>query len=223
MKTNKVIDSLVAGTAGLAMSLAAGWASAGTIVGSPHDFSQEGWNPSGEICVVCHTPHNADTSVTAAPLWNHEVTTQTFTLYSSPSFDGAATIQLPTGSSRLCLSCHDGTVAIDSFGGKNGNNFMGGSKAIGLNGNLNDDHPISFTYDSALSTTDPGLHDPATTNVTIGSGGQTKTGTIDSVMLYAGELQCASCHDVHNNFVQSTPLLRITKSGSQLCLTCHNK
>ena len=107
---------------------------------------------------------------------------------------------------------------------------MGGSKAIGRNADLTDDHPISILYDTALATTDPGLHDPAATNVTIGTGstdGKTRTGTIAALMTPNSRVQCSSCHDVHNNFVgpgtNNQPLLKVTKAGSELCLTCHNK
>ncbi|MEW7987501.1 MAG: cytochrome c3 family protein [Candidatus Thiodiazotropha sp.] len=196
---------------------------AGTIVGSDHDFSTQQWS-GGEICVACHTPHNADTSVSNAPLWNHAVTTTSFTVYSSPTMDAGAAGQ-PDASSKLCLSCHDGTVAVDSFGGVIGGNFLNGDEAVGAGGDLSDDHPISITYNTALSSTDPGLHDPAATQVTLGQGGnRTKTGSIESVMLIGGQVQCSSCHDVHNTFtVPNTPLLTVSDAGSQLCLTCHNK
>ena len=91
-------------------------ATAQTIVGSSHDFSgQTAWNTSGEICKVCHTPHNAITTVTNAPLWNHQMTNATFQLYTSATMN--ATTGQPDGSSKLCLSCHDGTVALENFGG----------------------------------------------------------------------------------------------------------
>ena len=89
-------------------------ASAGTIVGSAHDFSGQGWS-GGQICVPCHTPHKANITVADAPLWNHALTAATFTLYSSPTLN--ATLTQPGGGSKLCFSCHDGTVAINSFGG----------------------------------------------------------------------------------------------------------
>lgn len=198
---------------------------AGSITGTKHDFSTSTWS-GGQICVACHTPHNANTSVNEAPLWNHAVTSTSFTLYTSPTFNGST--NQPAGSSKLCLSCHDGTVAIDSFGGATGTTTMSGSSVVGLNGNLNDDHPISFTYDSNLASADGGLHNPATTNVTIGLGGdKEKSGTIAQTMLIGGQVQCASCHDVHNgNTVPGDggkPLLKVSKNGSALCLTCHNK
>jgi len=206
--------------------LAAGVVNAGTIVGTDHDMSASGFS-GGEICVVCHTPHNSDTTVTEAPLWNHEITAVNFAMYSSPTFDAVQDAQ-PTGSSKLCLSCHDGVTAIDSFGGNAGTIVMNGDKAIGRNADLTDDHPISILYDTALSVTDPGLNDPAATSVTIGEGGdKTRTDTVAALMTPNGKVQCSSCHDVHNNFVgpgtNNQPLLKVTKAGSQICLTCHNK
>lgn len=205
-------------------------ASAGTITGSAHDFSQnQGWT-GGQICVACHTPHGSNTSVTTAPLWNHDVTSATYTVYSNASTLNAA-VGAPDGVSKLCLSCHDGTVALDSFGGKTGGSFMSGTKAVGSanQGSLANDHPISFTYDDTLASTDGALHPPTSTNVTIGAAGRQKPGTISTVMLFSGKVQCASCHDVHNTFTDSsaslasTRLLRVTMDGSKLCLTCHNK
>ncbi|RMF95793.1 MAG: cytochrome C [Gammaproteobacteria bacterium] len=195
---------------------------AGTIAGSDHDFS--GINPDGQICVNCHTPHNADTSVATAPLWNHDVTSATFTLYSSPTMN--AIPGQPSGSSKLCLSCHDGTVAVDSFGGRTGSVFIQPTDSHYIGTDLSNDHPISITYDSALATADPGLNDPAVTTVTIGQGGdKTNTGTVSELMLPADQVQCSSCHDVHNNFVPpgAKDLLRVTVANSQLCFTCHNK
>ncbi|RME95795.1 MAG: cytochrome C [Verrucomicrobia bacterium] len=182
------------------------------IAGSAHDFSGETWNSSGEICIVCHTPHNANTSVSNSPLWNHDVTTATYTLYTgSGTLD--ATLGQPSGVSKLCLSCHDGTVALDSFGGNTGSTTIAGDAKLGTD--LSNDHPVSFTYDANLASTDGGLFDPSTTNSGLG-------GTIADDMLFNGQLECASCHDVHNDAGNSHLLVK-DNSGSALCLTCHDK
>ncbi len=209
-------------SAAVGLLCVSGGASSGTISGSDHDLSGKTYT-GGQICVACHTPHGGDTSVTDAPLWNHTVTTQTYTLYSSPTLD--ATVNQPAGVSKLCLSCHDGTVAIDSFGEfPTATDFLTGSKAVaGDAEQLTNDHPISFTYDTTLATTDGALHDPASKSVTIGSGGKTKTGTVADLMLPDGKVQCSSCHDVHNTYTAAAPLLKVQKNGSQICLTCHDK
>jgi len=203
------------------LSLAAMPALAGTITGSAHDFTAQAWS-GGRICVACHTPHKSDTSVTDAPLWNHANSTATYTLYSSPTMN--ATVTQPGGGSKLCLSCHDGTVAVNSFGGVTGTTMI--SAANNLGNNLKRSHPIGFTYDTALSTADGSLFDPATKTTTIGSGTQTKTGTIASVLLYGGKMECDSCHDVHNTFTvggAGTGLVKVDPAGSKICLACHNK
>jgi hypothetical protein len=192
--------------------------------GSVHDFSGFSF-AGGQICLPCHTPHNGEL-VEGAPLWNHALSVATYNLYSSPSMD--ATVSQPTGASKLCLSCHDGTVAVDSFGGDTGSIFIDAFNAdANLTTDLSNDHPISFVYDAALATTDPGLFDPTTKIVTIGSGSFSKTGSISEVMLENNVLQCQGCHSVHNDFVAGTAisdaLLKITIGGSELCLACHNK
>lgn len=183
-----------------------------TIVGSKHDLSTQAWNTSGQICIVCHTPHNASLVVADAPLWNHQTTTATFTIYASPWTN--ATITQPTASSKLCLSCHDGTVALENFGGfTTGTNFIGGVYNLGTN--ILNDHPISFTYDAALATLDGGLRNPATAPSGLG-------GTIAQDMLENGKLQCSACHDVHNKYGVAK-LLKKSNAVSALCLTCHAK
>jgi len=179
------------------------------ITGSAHDFIGESWNSSGEICITCHTPHNSISS--QSPLWNHEVTAATFTPYSSSTLD--ATVGQPNNSSKLCLSCHDGTVALDNFGGTTGGtNYVTGAELLGTD--LSNDHPVSFTYDATLASTDGGLSDPSTVNSGLG-------GTIAADMLFSDNMECASCHDVHNAGIAN--LLVKSNAASALCITCHNK
>lgn len=202
-----------------ALMLAAGFAGAGTIVGSAHDFTSQTWS-GGQICVACHAPHNTTTTVTEAPLWNHALSTAVYTLYSTSTMQAVA--GQPGGVSKLCLSCHDGTVAVNSFGGVTGTTFLTGGDNLGIN--LSNDHPIGITYDAALVTADGALN-AITTPVTIGVGGtKTRVGTIASNMLYAGKVECASCHDVHNTFTTTTgKLLKVTSTASAICTTCHSK
>ena len=183
----------------------------GEVLASSHDFSDEAWS-GGDKCVACHVPHEADTSVLGTQLWNHEVTKASFQLYASGTLN--AKPGEPSRVSRLCLSCHDGTVAIDSFGSvPAGTQFMRGTALLGTS--LNDDHPISFVYNTALANLDGGLHDPTIRASGLG-------GSIDDDMLFDGQVQCASCHDPHGS--SGVPkLLRISNEGSALCLTCHDK
>ena len=104
------------------------------IAGTAHDFSTESWAPlSNRGCGVCHTTHQA-LNLMSAPLWNHETTVVAgYTLYDSPTFDGSSTITEPGASSKLCLSCHDGTVALENFSGiTSGTNFIDPSARIAM-------------------------------------------------------------------------------------------
>jgi predicted CXXCH cytochrome family protein len=178
--------------------------SAGSIVSTAHDLSGAGYG-TDQICVFCHTPHNAKTPQ-LAPLWNHVSTTATYTLYSSPSLNAAP--GQPANNSKACLSCHDGTVAVDAYGTRTTGTTITGTALLGTT--LSDDHPISFTYDAALATADGGLVTPA------GPGS-----VVAGIPLYTSTLQCASCHDVHDN--DDAPFLRNTNAASALCLKCHIK
>lgn len=186
------------------------------LANSAHDFHSSTWNTSGEICLPCHTPHNGSTTLTDAPLWNHAATSSTFTLYSSGTLN--ATAGQPTGVSKLCLSCHDGSVALDSYGGSTGSTTISGGANFGTD--LSNDHPISITYDATLATADGGLHNPTTT-----VSGVTTSGHIDDDMLFGtsnDKLECSSCHDVHNSGNHGDLLLK-ANTASALCITCHNK
>ncbi len=182
----------------------------GQITGSVHDFSGEGWS-NGQICLPCHAPHNNEPGMT--PLWNHELSAAAYTTYSNTiSMD--ATVGQPDGSSKLCLSCHDGTIAVDNYGGHTSTETpLVGNDNLG--DNLSNDHPISFIYDASLATNDGELFNPTVANSGLG-------GTIHADMLENSKMQCSSCHDVHNGSGISKLLLK-GNSGSALCLTCHDK
>ena len=79
----------------------------GIVAGSPHDFSPA--KDGGRACQFCHTPHMA---LAGTPLWNHKLSDAVYEIYWSSSLD--ADIGQPTGSSKLCLSCHDGTIALEA-------------------------------------------------------------------------------------------------------------
>jgi predicted CXXCH cytochrome family protein len=215
MKTNRYLTLILLIT-GFSFNLNA------QIALTAHDFSGKTWAPAdNKMCAVCHATHQAKNEP-AAPLWNHMSTSVgSYTLYTSPTFDirGGLTKTNPSGSSKLCLSCHDGTVALENFGSVTTgttNYITAANKIGGTSGNdMSKEHPISFIYNDALVTADPGLQTPSTKASGIG-------GTIATDMLFAGKMECASCHDVHNRF--NVPhLLKMSNTNSALCLTCHKK
>ena len=198
----------------LAVLLIPVWSAMGqtpvSIVNTPHNLSVSG--PGGiraatesEICIFCHTPHFATTD---GPLWNHQMSAATYLPYTSATLK--ATVGQPTGASRLCLSCHDGTVALGMVNSRTGGIAMNTATLTGTNDlgvNLTGDHPVSFVYNGALAAADGNLVNPATLPPAV---------QLDR----SGQLQCTACHDPHNN--QFGNFLVQDNSGSALCLTCHN-
>lgn len=155
------------------------------------------------LCVFCHTPHNANPQ---RALWNRAMSAATYTLYTSSTLKAVPT--QPSGSSRMCLSCHDGTLAMGTLlrpvGGVQPTlGLLTGTALIGTN--LSDDHPVSFLYDSALATARGELVDPL---------GAPKELHRDP----DGQLQCASCHDAH---VERAKFMRMDPIKGALCSTCH--
>lgn len=170
-----------------------------------------------EICVFCHTPHDAvkNNNIT---LWNHALSTSSYTTYTSPTMDNAVTamgsVDATTATtSNLCLSCHDGTVALNAqnnpsnaaangaMAGVTANKLGAGATNLGTD--LSNDHPVNMAYNRTLDTSLKDL-----TGVT-------------TVKLYTNTVQCASCHDPHTS--ANTPFLRASMTGSSLCLICHDK
>jgi predicted CXXCH cytochrome family protein len=182
-----------------------------------------GANANQEICVYCHTPHNAQqTTALLAPLWSHSNSVASYTTYTNTFGTLNGTIGQPGSVSKACLSCHDGTVAVGNIavgyyqgnkaaGAYGANAVMTGNAVFGVD--LSNDHPIGIVYVGAAG--DAGLYGD-TTQVLIGA-----------LPLYpngAGgvTVECGSCHNVHNNDI-AAPFLRMSNTGSALCLTCHNK
>jgi predicted CXXCH cytochrome family protein len=188
-----------------ALVFAAQTAQAG-ISGSPHDFSGRAWGTT-ETCIFCHTPHNAK-ATQLAPLWNHNSSTATYTLYTSATLNAVQT--QPAGTTKACLSCHDGTVAIDTYGARvTGTTSVTGLANVGTD--LSNDHPVSFPYTAALVTANGGgLASPLTASQVVAG-----------IPLFNTNLECASCHAVHDNTVPN--FLRASNAGSALCLKCHIK
>jgi predicted CXXCH cytochrome family protein len=185
--------------------------SAGSVVRSPHNLSASGPGrikaaSEQEVCIFCHTPHNAST---VQPLWNRQTPEQSYRIYSSTKL--IAQPGQPTGSSKLCLSCHDGTIALGNVMSRGTSiNLVGTSGvlpqgATNLGTDLSGDHPISFLYDAELAAKDGNLINPASLS--------------PQVPLENGQVQCTSCHDAHDD--SRGNFLVMDNSRSQLCNSCH--
>ncbi|MGE5623825.1 MAG: cytochrome c3 family protein [Methanocella sp.] len=172
------------------------------------------------VCVFCHIPHNAQP---ATPLWGHTPSPAAYTVYASSTIQGS--IGQPNGSSKLCLACHDGAMAVGSVvpsysypigspiifvaGTAAGGVLPAGSKVLGTD--LRNDHPVSLTPASGA-----GADQEIVTTLPAASPVQYDA---------AGRVQCTSCHNPHDNangkFLIQPSL--VGGFGSQLCLPCHAK
>jgi predicted CXXCH cytochrome family protein len=196
----------------MAIVFMAGMASAATIVDSKHDMRTHITNETNtEVCVYCHTPHQTG-GMTVDPLWNKTLSSVvSYGAYSSNTMNvtpddwGGSTANV----SALCMSCHDGTVAVNSLynppnqGDTGTLYFVTGTANLG--NDLSNDHPVEFSYTASISGGDTGL----------------KTGGSVTALLIGGRVTCASCHQVHDP--TNIPFLRVNNAGSALCTTCHAK
>ena len=146
-----------------------------------------------ELCAACHVPHRPLMNV---PLWAHSLSTATYQLYNQNQgyvgFGGTydSSPALFAGSpTRLCLSCHDRSVAVAgnvymdsqspswimSDGGAVGSAQPGQAGYVGLKGS----HPVGTTLGK--------IH---------------------------GQARCKNCHNLHGG----KPLLRFYQGKIQ-CTT----
>ena len=181
------------------------------IVGSKHDLSTQSWSNS-EVCFPCHTPHHANPTV--PPLWNHTVSTATYTLYTSERLKNP--VAMPGYASVVCLSCHDGTVAVDALGGAAGASFMSGKALIGTD--LSNDHPVGalWAHGSGFNGLCSSCHGRS-------MGRMITKGERMALPFYKKRVECASCHDAHNKGAGEKAFLRKKIAFSELCYHCHSK
>lgn len=227
------------------------------VAGTRHNFGEstlfnEYKSNESEICVFCHTPHGGTLT---GPLWNRNNPASTWTHYGSATLGsylgGLATNRAMGAESLICMSCHDGSIAInhvinlpnsrggtpitisgldktiDDFGFFMNPNRIGATQANwAATGDLSDDHPISFSYTSVTGNA-PYLP-------TQSRNGELRTWEAAEalgVRFFGGAaktVECSSCHDPHVDYTASgnmayTPFLITTNSASALCFACHNK
>ena len=222
------------------------------IVGSAHDLSAAGNYTGGSLsaCQYCHTPHHAVTVAwgSSPPLWNRTMSqtlatdgATSFNLYGGGNTLLGTTVGQPGVNSKTCLSCHDGTIAINTVvNGNAGSTTITGPAGVVLGtglmdptaggyigSDLRDDHPVGVVYGGA-NATKAGL---TLTSAVIGTSTNyniTYGGAATNWMIYGGDIgtgkvECGSCHDPHNygsgNTLQS-PFLR--DNVASICTDCHS-
>lgn len=185
-------------------------AQATNVAATRHNLSTTGPGPvrvagTAAVCKFCHTPHAANP---VAPLWNRHDPGTYYETYESSTL--VAQVGQPTGASRLCLSCHDGTIALTQT--YNSRNAIPGTVYITprdsgyIGTELTDDHPISFDYSEAVAAEQGELRAPSSLPSQL---------PLDQ----RGQLQCTTCHDAHDD--RYGKFLRMDNIESRMCVTCH--
>jgi len=236
-------------TLGLALGLlllAASSASA-QIANSRHDMSfgsttagPKATTPTDtQICIFCHTPHHA---LQQDVIWNHAVSLNATSGWAAGTTRSGTV--LPTdlhAASKACITCHDGSVALGEV-----NNVGGGASGtiattapgtmplayqVGASGDMTGNHPVSIPYagegaSNAVADGTVGNY-YATTTASCENGGTCTAGpsgaSINLIVNGAeADVECGSCHEPHNKYANNY-FLRVSESGSAICLACHNK
>lgn len=156
------------------------------------------------ICVFCHTPHNSEPQT---PLWNKDLKSVFYEVYTSPTL-GAGPIPQPSGATKLCLSCHDGTIAMGDVLNPVGGIAMGQdtlplSSLSNFGVDLRGHHPVSFSYQNALPNNELAPSPPS-----------------DLVYGAVDEVHCTTCHDPHKD--RWGKFLIKDNRFSALCTSCHD-
>lgn len=178
-----------------------------------HDMSA-GTSPvhgqNANACLYCHAPHSG---IKEGPLWSQTLSTKTYgTLYSSTTAQNTGTQPQIGSDSTLCLSCHDGTVALGQTV-PYGKIAMSAALSNPLE-KLEASHPFSLT------ATPP--EDAASLVASLHSTGQTADQT-KAVQLIKGNVECTSCHEPHKQGIDQFSLnflVRDNRKGG-ICLSCH--
>ena len=217
------------------------------------NYAADPADPLRRICIFCHAPHltyrlagtvgggiEAPPEYDYLPLWNHRLpdVSVAYTMYDNgpgapqtgPTASQAILQGMTPGStSLLCLSCHDGSLAVNAYGtgaaqtgcptASNGTDLISPCYRIGEFGYLGNHHPIGFNYDSVQSA------DPDTGGgIRPADGAMLTPTTFVRDHLYGdARMECGTCHAVHNAGNTGERLLWRSDQNSELCLTCHAK
>lgn len=192
-----------------------------------------------QVCVFCHTPHGSNTSIGGAPLWNKRAPASSYTLYSGPGTMDSATAALGA-TSRVCLSCHDGTQAMDNLlnapgsggflsdgGGNSGlsyswttagsngidtNGFLTTANAANLGFDLSNDHPVAIQYCGG------GLTGNGTTGMTAVTSCRDPDFRAPDTSMIGGR-RVWWVEQTDNNVREKTDLILFTRAGTDYATT----
>ena len=165
-------------------------------------------------CTFCHAPHSGIGANT--PLWNQKLSQQTYTPYNSTTYHQQGNTQPTLGvTSSLCLSCHDGTVAVGqsaAYGPLRTTGQLRSTDSFGTT--LTGSHPFSLVTP---------LKDAPSLAASLATQGKTADPT-GAVKLVKGSVECTSCHDPHVQNIDKVAqnFLVRDSSNAQMCLACHD-
>ena len=192
------------------------------VAGTSHDLSATA--PGAQLCIACHVSHAAGSSNLA---WNHVLSASNFTWGDTTQSLGGTSLPVNiktwSGSSKACLSCHDGTVEI----GKTYNpaSTWDPTKIVGaakVGPDLQGNHPLAVPYpNNGIKNTYNGI---TTGNLVVPTSYVTNPSKVKLFRDLAGGannygIECASCHDPHGTAYPS--FLRDSMTQSALCVNCH--
>lgn len=165
-------------------------------------------------CTFCHAPHSGLGGNT--PLWNQKLSQKSYVPYTSSTNPNQGNTQPTLGvTSSLCLSCHDGTVAVGQSAAYGPLPVVGSMNSIDSFGTtLTGSHPFSLVVP---------LKDAPNLVSTLAPSGKTADPT-GAVKLINGNIECTSCHDPHVQNIDKIAqnFLVRDSSSAQMCLACHD-
>lgn len=221
--------------------------------GNKHDFSSGNTTNAfhseeiDQVCIFCHTPHGATAQST---LWNRPAPDPTKAdlintslslaigqnpaaqaasgYYGGSSLPGGDSANYPNGSTRLCMSCHDGVTAIGAFLNGERPSLSDPTMAeapnimpLGSVVDLATSHPVSFTYGPGVVAAIEAVKGAETYRLPI-----LPATTLDGM----NRMQCTTCHDPHEDTLAdpqvALPFWRhvganAAASYNEVCASCH--
>jgi hypothetical protein len=205
---------------GVCLAASAGAAQrSGSVFSSKHNLSISGpgdikSNSETRVCIFCHSSH---TTSSEGPLWNHKTTAPgSFKTYERTTMNSRA--EQPNGATKLCLSCHDGTIAVGAIKGLSQPVSMANVSADGslpssrrshLGSDLTGSHPVSVKFKQSTAVADDHLRWPP-----LDPAGDVK---LDG----NGYVQCTACHDPHNDSKSERYPFWNKTSFDEVCAVCH--
>ncbi len=243
MKTKILL--LVALVLAMAATLVSAQAPGTGIRGTAHDFSSSGGGVG--LCTFCHTPHRG---IGTRLLWNHTLSTATYTWQDIEETIGGTRLptidQSWTGPTKFCLSCHDGSVAIGDVNWwlarkppvlnpeRHDTGPFNVGATGGILGNMSGNHPVAVPYPyqqqrntyNGVTTgehviVDEFVADPTTVNKIRLFNNQSGNLVVAGALRGKTGIECSSCHDPHNgSTVEDVYFIRGRLRGNSLPYIC---